>query len=539
MARPIGSGRPNAFTPRRPTVLPKAAELEVVDLTFFRPAKGLDTTVHISQLPKENAAALVNYVLRRGRLEQRVPATVLGLAATSPVMYAAQFVTKSGAVIPFRLTTTGMETYSRFDQAWQAVPGVVFTGGLFDFFAVTAFGTKLLISNGVDGLWSYDPQTGKAIRISTSVKVPSARHLTTFNNRVIATNVTDNTGTHQDRVRWSVKNDESFWDEADPAHVGAGVEDQAASPELEADIARACVPITETIALLFRSRSTHIMSATGFVDAPFQFNLLFSEIGTDSPYSIDSIPGGAVGLFRDNFYVCTAQQPVPIGTQVIDTILPLIKDPLTIQGAYDAIRQEYRVIIPDTGAVWRYSFREKGWSTDVYPFAPRSLSVIKYDKTALTIDQLTGTIDSLTGSIDSLGRYQVVNGFFISYGSKVAREDPEQTLDAEAGTDGTEIRTGLILPRSPLEKVELVEIQLEYETRQGATLFFDWSSDGGATWTSIGSYAIGITNGPDVLSIRKQLSVKQLQIKMTTSSPVAPTIIAMHVFVLPGAMRRP
>lgn len=540
MARSIGTGRPIAIDAQRQLRLIKANELTVQPVTFFSPAKGLDTTTRLSHLDRSYSPVIRNYVLNRGRLEQRSCVAVLGASASSPVMYAADFIAASGTRYPFRFTTAGIDRYDLVTRDWVNVPGITLTGNTLDFFGVAAFGSKLMFSNGVDGLYSYDPQTGIATKISTSSKVPSAKHLATFNNRVVATNVTDDTGSHPNRVRWSTKNNETFWDEADQVNIGAGVEDPQPSTGLEVESCRGVFPVTESTALLIMSNSIRVMTETGFVDAPFKFSYLIPGVGTDSPYSLAQLPvGGVVGFFKDNFYVISTQAPVSIGDRIIDDLLPRILDPAEMFGDYDPIRQEYRVIIKETGAIWRYSFREKGWTTDFYPWTPKSIAATKYDKNTLTVDQLVGTIDSLIGTIDDLGLLQRVNGLYINHGLKVTREDPELTLDDEAGTDGTEIRTGMLASDDPLKKIEMVEIQLEYETLQSAILTFDWSSDSGLTWHLIGSYTVLPTNGSEILSVRRAISAKQLQIRMTTVTPIAPKVIGLHVFVLPGGMRKP
>ncbi len=547
MARPISFKRPASLGAKVLSKLAVAAGVAPQPLAFFSPSKGLDTTSRLSQVPKENAVVLKNYVLQRGRTEPRFPVSAMGSAAASPVMYAADLITLSGLTIPFRLKTSGMDTYDQITGLWTAVAGVALTGGVTDFFAVTTFGSKLLFSNGVNGLWEYNPQTGTATKIVTSAKVPSARRLATFNNRAVATNVTDDTGSHPSRVRWSVKNNETLWDETDSVNIGAGFEDVVPSPGLEADDTHAAIPVTESVALLFRSHSVWLMSATGAVDAPFTFSQLFAEVGTDSPYSIAAIPGGAVGLFRDNFYVVTPGGPVPIGSQIIDSLLPLIHDPFEVQGVYDPIRQEYRAVVKETGAVWRYSLREKGWTNDVYPFIPKSVAVTKYLKSNLVIDSLVGVIDSLTGVIDDLGFVATVNGVYLPQSTAlgvsgtVTREDPSASADVLLGGSpvGTEIRTGLILPDTALKVVEVVELQLEYESSVSATLTFEWSSDGGSTWNSYSTKDVVATSGPDVLSVRKSQAAKQLQFRVTTPGLSSVKLIALHAFAVTGAMRKP
>jgi hypothetical protein len=542
MARTIGGGRPIEFDAARPMRIPQIKELVPQILTFFHPAKGLDTATRLGYLDRGSAPVVTNYSIRRGRFETRTPIQAMGTAAASPVMYAADFVTQSGTVYPFRLTTTGLDKWDLYSLSWLPVAGVALTGSVTDFFAVTAFGSKLLFSNGIDGLWEYDPLAGTATKIATSAKVPSAKHLTTFNGRVIATNVVDDTGPHPTRIRWSTKLNETFWDETDQVHIGAGFEDATASPELETDIARAVFPVTETLALLARSRSIWTMTATGYVDAPFGFSLLFPEMGTDSPYSIDSIPGGGiVGLFRDNFYVVTTQGPVAVGHPVIDALLPQISDPGEVFGTYEQIAQEYRVVIKETGAVWRYSFRDKGWTKDVYPVVPKSVATTRYKKQSLTIAQLTGTIASLVGTIEDLGTTDRVHGVYLPSGNTVYREDSTTTSDFGGTPVTTELRTGLILPESPLKTVEINEVQLEYELfALSATVTVEWSSDGGLSWNSYSTFQLSTTGQvPDVASVRKTVSAKQLQLRATTQGVTPVRIVALHAFVVSGAMRKP
>src|SRR5256885_8094073 len=118
MARSIGTGRPIAIDAQRQLKLLKAAELAVQDVQFFSPAKGLDTATRISHIDRSHCPVLKNYVLMRGRLEQRSCVTILGSPADSEVMYAAEFVSSYGDKVPFRLTKTRMDRYDRAIQAW-------------------------------------------------------------------------------------------------------------------------------------------------------------------------------------------------------------------------------------------------------------------------------------------------------------------------------------------------------------------------------------------------------------------------------------
>ena len=325
--------------------------------------------------------------------------SAVGAAASDPLMHAFEYVTGGSVRIIIRFTTRSFQKYDAIAGLWIDIPGCTLTGSVYDFFSVTSFAgilsdkvtyrEVLLFSNGVDGLCQFDPTDGSASQI-TGEDVPSARHLTTFNGRIIATNVTDESGHKPTRLRWSEKDDFTRWKDDDLTFIGAGFEDVTASPGTVLDICQATIPITDEVALLFRSRSTWLVSVTGFVDAPFRFSLLFDELGTESPYSLAKIPGGVIGFFRENFYTVTQSAPSPIGTDIMEYLAPKITDPRQLFGSYDPFRQEYSVVVPDDGAIWRHSLREKGWTRDVYPFTPKTVAPTHYDRTDLVIDDLVG-----------------------------------------------------------------------------------------------------------------------------------------------------
>lgn len=492
----------------------------VQPIAFFAPAVGLNTSLPPSRLSPEAAAGMKNLVLQRGRLESRYALTQVGSAFGESIVWVGDVVPKSGRPLLLAITTRYLYYFDAVSQTWIRVDGLSLNGGATDVPSVTMFGDKVLFSNGVDPVASFDVITRQANFLSGA---PAARWLTTFNNRVVAANVVDQTGVRPSRVRWTAKNDETKWADTD---LGAGFEDAAPSPLLTFDTAQAIVPVTETVALLFRSRSTWTMSATGFVDAPFSFNLLFQEFGTNSPYSLVVTPAGVIGYFRDNWYIVATGGVTPIGDPVVDRLAREM--PSTLVGMFDNLRQEYRVLIP--GAVLRYSLRDKGWTQDEYTegaltYIARSSGVAVG---GTTIDQLAGAIDDLVGTIGTLGISQasLSTRAYAATSTTVYQEDPGAFADGE-------IVTGWILPATPLHTVSVNEVQIEYTSTEPKT-FTVYTSVDGQTWALYGT-ASGPASG--VVSIRKTLSEQQLQFKVATTGRVA--LLGVYVFAIPGGLRKP
>lgn len=550
MARSIGNARPIQSDPLpapfRPPVTPETAPQP---LTFFSPGKGLNTNLPLNQVPKEQAIFMKNLLMDRGHLATRKSVGPLGGVFVQPCMDAFDFVIGSGTVIPLRFTIVGME---KFDGTnWVAIAGVTFTGNANNYIAVTSFGESLMFSNGVDGLYIFDPTLGAATKI-TGANVPSAQHLTTFGNRVIATNVIDDSGAHQTRLRWSVKDNSLLWDETDPINLGAGFEDVTASPGPVVDICQATFPFTDQLALLFRLRSVWLISQTGDVDAPFRFSLQFDEIGTESPYSLARIPGGVIGWLRDNFYLISPQGPTQVGTDIADRLFSVIQHPLQLFGRYDPVRQEYRCVVPDDNAIYRYSLREKGWTKDVYPFTPRAVAPTRFRAPGgLTIDQLIGTIDAQVGTIDDLSGTGLVDGMYVVQGPSqgyVTREDPAQTSDINTlgnpVIEQFEIDTGMISTDTYLKKIQVNEVQIEYVSPVfDVTVIVEYSTDGGANWLSFSSVLLTASTFPDIQSIRKTIEARQLQFRLLSSSlaalPDRFQLLGVHIFTEVGALKEP
>lgn len=556
MARSITS-RPVNYLP-----LPKDNTLVPEPITFFRPAKGMNTAGRITTMPREYGTEITNLVLHRGYMKTRLHIGLVGGSAPDPIMLAFEFRTADGTSIVLRFTTRDMQYFD--GASWITIPdagfpgpGVpppLFTGGITNFFSVTAFGKKLIFTNGIDGLFSFNPATMAITKITTSSSVPNAQHLTTFAGRVVATNYTDGTGNHPTGVSWSSKNDETKWDGA--VDLGAGFEEVTSSPNPDTDICQATIPITDELALICRRRSIWLMSATGIADVPFRFSLLHDQVGTESPYSIVAVLGGLVGFFDDDFYFVDRNQAKPVGTPIVDDLNEIILAPRELWGTFDPFRKEYRCVIKEDSAIWRYSMRDAtGWSRDVYPFTPKTIAAIgHYTVGGLMIDGLTGTIDGLVGTIDELGGGTVVRGgAYITpnnagLGGFVTREDPTRTTDVNgAGADTASqfvAATAAAVNDSPLYSAEVVELQLEYESPVTQTVYFQYSLDGGASWSTMDAPSASATTVPSILSARKSLtgsvSASRLMFRITTFSGFNTLLVhALHVFATKGAKLAP
>lgn len=404
MARPIQRRRPANLPFDKPM-----PQLEVDEPLYWNPPKGLDLTSRLSRVPKEFCVDIKNVMLDDGSLRSRYGTELFGGVTSQEVMAVVGFVAPSGKGYITRMTTTEIQRWDGVN--WTTVDNP-FHGGLTDYFSFTSFGNQLIIANGVDKLYYIDFSTGMKGVIEESFP---ARHITSFNGRIVASYTVEGDQKPY-RIRWSVKNDSFDWTSAggtDLSGEGAGFEDLFATPGGSVDTAHGVYPISDDTALIVRENSVWQMSVTGNVIVPHRFTRVFAELGTRARRSVAMIPGGIVYVTRDNVVAVSTSDIKRIGEPVKHAIIDSITDYDAVVGKYDPKRLEYRLAIGD--AVWRYNFRDQGWTKDVYPFQIRDMTTMEIFKLGLPIDSLPtlgAHIDDLPLTIDELVGVGEVDGFF-------------------------------------------------------------------------------------------------------------------------------
>jgi hypothetical protein len=505
----------------------------VVPVLYFSPPKGINTLAPLSQVPNEYGTVVSNMMLDRGRLRSRTGVEPVGLAAASQVVAVVPFKSPNTSGALFRLRTDSMDRWN--GTSWGAVVGMAFSGNLRDRFTWTGWGDQINICNGVDKIKALDVASGVITTLEESFP---AKHITSFNGRIIATATTEGAFLGY-RIRWCTKNDNTDWTSETPLDgLGAGYEDILATPGGYVDEAMGTFPISDEIAIIVRENSLWQMSVTGNFDAPFRFSRLYDGIGSRARYSICSTPYGVVFLSLDNVVVANQGGYEEIGHSIRSQLRSEITDFLAVTGAYDPRRQEYRL---HNGAdVWRYSFVDKGWTKDSYPFTLRHLAFVDYRSLGITFDELAGTMDDLAGTFDELGIASSDEAVhMVVAGEDIVVHEVEGTSQDNEVDSTIELRTGLLASGSPLNKTEIIEAQIEYECDEIQELIFDYSYDKGATWTQYSIVTINQTTGPKVTAVRKTLESHNLQIRVRSTKLGKLTLYGLHLFVVSGARVNP
>lgn len=515
---------PRPSNPRKPEKLVRLVQPKVDDprlvgqlpLMFTAP-KGIDRYSVSARTDTDSAFKIRNLVFDSGNLVSRLGTDMMGGNAASTVMQVLDFVRKGQKKVTIRFCLRHLEIFEYGSGTWRSFP-VPLTGSERDFFAYTGWANKLLFSNGVDGLWEFD-FTSMVAKIIPGA--PSAKHLTTFGNRVVATSTVESGQDYPLRVRWSVKNNYLDW-----IGQGSGYEDNYGSPTGVVDEAMAVVPYSDEQAWLVRSQSVSQMSVSGNVLAPFRFSQVLAWVGTPYRNSIVKAPLGVIFASRDDVHLITNSGHQQIGTKVMDDITDEVESLNGCYGAFDYGRQEYRLAI---GAfVWRYRLLEHGWTADEYPFEIRALGRQIQGVAGIPIDNLPATIDELSGlfppgAINDLVYDRSFDDamMFVPDSTDVTLRETDEPRDVIPGGEETDsemvLDTG-VLNLDALKASEFHGLHMEYESEMDQELLFDWTQNDGTFFNPLSVKDIEATEGSEMLFVKQELVSRKLRLRLRSTT---------------------
>lgn len=525
--------------------------------------KGMDIMTPLPYMAKDYGRLVENLVVRYNAYKSRDATAQLGSGATSRLLYASEVALTDGSRYLVRWREDGVDVFTGVD--WEPAGGDAFSGSPDEPFAMTGWGDLIIFTGGnLQRLFALSFIAGVA-EVTELLDSPiGVIHLTTFDSRVVAV--------LPSRVQWSVKFDHADW-----TGLGSGYEDLRSSPGGKSDQPTAVVPITDELAYMVRTGSIWQISVTGNFDAPFAFGRLFTFVGSKYPTSVVPIQRGLICLGEHQIWVIT-----PDGFKdVAKPILTLLKvDDLFLRkiwAAFDAEFSEYRLSIPSEDsltahAILRYSLLTDGWSVDIYPFPVHSISYVQTNR-PIPVDSLEGTVDDLEGAVDDLGSGPKINGAiytvemvdevviaiedlpgligdlpgtigsYIQQGQFVVVDDATLNADPLRDVSSTQLRaesgfrieSGDIRIDDPLQRKDIVELVLVYESRGVATIHFDYSVDGGLTWTSFSSVNVSATTRARPVNVDNYIDRDNIQFAAWTDASPDIQLIDLQVMTRQGA----
>jgi len=511
--------------------------------TYLVPPKGMDTAKRLNLLEPSTSRLVSNLAIRDGVYNTRFGTSLVGTVALTEVVYAEEFLLSDGTSYMIRWREDGVDYLDA--GTWVEIPdaGLV-TADAITSLAVTAWNDTLVFSTQKNKMFVLSFSPTPTIALITDSPLGST-HLTTFNNRVIAS--------IGRKIKWCINKNNLDW-----TGLGSGEEELLASPGGKVDSQTAVYPITDEIAYAIRSLSVWQMSRTGNFDAPFAFSQLWSGVGGLYPLATCQIPQGIAFLSQDGVVtVDPSNGKREIGLPVRRSILPLSRAYLRRAClVYDSREDELRLSIPDGNQaahrVYRYNRQADAWTVDTYQAIVRAMSFTRFAQSTLTIDGLTalaGTIDTLpVGTIDDLGVTDKSVGLIFALdgsskriirendtvGNDLGARDKDSAGLSQAGQ--WRLETGYVFGGPSIVKTHVTEIQFEYESEGAATLLVEYSDDGGVVWNQYDVLTVVSTGlRPKIARARGSLYRESMCIAISCADTPNFKLIAMHVVVDAGA----
>lgn len=546
MARSITTRQVPSFIQQGKPV--PGASPEVPIMTFFDQPQGEDRVIPVSRMGPNLSPFVENLrFLTDNRYSTRSGTSMIGTGAATAVCGIAVFSFTDGNDYIIRVTTTGVDFWT--GSVWQALMGPTLAIYSWTFVEFTVWNNQLVFTDRFSGLYSINITAGSYSLISGS---PIGRHLTTFNSRIIVSNIVSPIAIPT-RIQWSVKDDDT-----DYVGLGSGFEDLLSAPGGTVDIQRGVIPISDTDAFVVRSNSLWIMSTTGYFDAPFSFVQRFDQ-GTDAPQTIIRVPGEKVAgqtirtlysqiimLGTDDVVMMKPEGVFPLGSPIRDQLLGASLNVRRAIAGFEPRMREYRLYVPPLSddntesTVWRYQIDNHFWTHDTFPFQLRRMAfkdILSYT----SYDDLVGTYDQQTGPFDEWGLLnRDPNGIFaIEPSNGVVRETLSNLTDVD-GIGHTlgipiEIRTGLVQPAGPLFRSQILMCELEYEATQSVPVEIDYSEDGGITWLLYKNATVPATTLPTIFPFRYTIERGTIMLRVTSTNAGGLKFHALHVTAVRGS----
>lgn len=444
--------------------------------------------------------------------------------------------TIDGAIYSVLGTQTKWYYFNTGTALWtDQTTGTPFTGGDGDLWSFAVVHGKLIGSNGVSADRSFewtDDATGNLVQLAAA---SAGRYVDAFADRIFLAHVSESGATIVDRVRWSASGSASHdvWNPATDATAGF------------IDLVDTPGAITGTSPMfgqyyVFKRDYIHRITETGMTTPSFTVQTVVDGIGCVEGRTIVEIGGMLYFLGREDIYRWdTAGRPEPIGTAIRNEVFDTLdRDSIrTCIAFHHELFNEYWLCIPSSGASWPdtayiFNYVEGSWSKAM--FEATCHTRFKTVDVSPTIDSLTDPINSYVLPFDSsLSGADILFPVIGRIDKKPVQIDDTGIADADSTTPTLSFSSADTL-FGPAEKNAVGtcnRVILTVRGRSAATIALELSTDGGQSFTSLGTRATTSDNSLQRLFFPCRVSGQQGRVRLTTTDPIALQGIAYEVYL--------
>lgn len=411
-----------------------------------------------------------------------------------------------GTVTFLRFTRNSIHKRSGTWTAFTAGTNGSLTGSDSDYFSTAVIQNKLFYANGVDKIQRLD--TAAVTYKEAGPNAPKVKFITGFFNRVVGAYRVE--GSEPDgpcTVVWCADGDTTKWPNDVTPDPTSGQSPIIESPSDYADFATGIFGGPSYL-ILAREKSLWVATKQPSGSAPFSFSNAQVGIGSDSPRSIQKIPGGIAFLdYRTGQIYAwnVGAYPEEIGSPVFPDIMAAIDDPLKIFSGYDTQQREYSIGLVLAGTtivrVWTYSFRTKAWVYDEIDLLSCLGDIDSPFSNTSSFDELVGTFDQALGTFDTWGVTTVGKParYFGYSNGEIYAED--KSVDTDVGTNYTSDMQSKDFHQAGID-VYFSRIKIKYQSRKAGQLTLSYSKDKGDTWTVSKTASYGAKDKKSIEHVR-------------------------------------
>ncbi len=429
----------------------------------------------------------------------------------------------NGTITFLRFTPSSIHKRSGTWTAFTAGVGGSLTGTDADYFSTAVIQNKFFYANGVDKIQRLD--TAAVTYKEAGPNAPKVKFITGFFNRVVGAYRVE--GTEPDgpvTVVWCADADTTKWPNDAPPDITTGQSPIIESPSDYADFITGIFGGPSYL-ILAREKSLWVATKQPSGSAPFFFANTQVGIGSDSPRSIQKIPGGLAFLdFRTGqiYSWVVGSYPEEIGQPVFTDIISAVDDPLKIFSGYDTQQKEYSIGIPIAGTtvirLWTVNFRSKPvtWAYDEIDL----LSCIGDNDSPFaafsSFDELVGTFDQAIGTFDTWGTTTVGKParYFGYTNGEIYAED--KSTDTDVGVSYTTDIQSKDFHQAGVDTY-FSRIKVKFESHKAGSLTLSYSKDKGKNWKVSKVVNFGATDLKSIEHVRN-VKAERLRWRITSNS---------------------
>lgn len=450
------------------------------------PIVGLDTSAGARYIDDRASPDCQNVRIDRAEIKKREGTLAIGAASTGMVQKIIEHQREASRFLA-RITTDKFEYFNQQTQAWVDYTGATALNGTEDV-PVTATIAKisnknvLVFSNFVDNIKKWvNPTGGNIADLGGTPPIP--KYMLYFNGYLLLGYIKDGANIYAERIQWSDFDDPETW-----SGGLSGFQD--------------CFDGTKMTGLA-RLKDVVVVSKEGSLwngwltgdDRVMQFEMSEPRMGFISGNTIQSIPGNQlIGLGQDGIIVYNGLRADMAAPGILDDIREDL-NPQVVERSHGVIvteLDEYWLFIPVSSGnyptrLYRLNYRTGNVYRDTVRNITASGLLTQIEK--LLVNDMTGTINSYTGIFNSIIRNSLYprlvmgDSYGYCYQFDYNRKDENGTaIEAYWCSKDYVAKEGHYASWQGIEYIA-----------SGDYIEWHYSTDGGTTWTEIGTQTLTST----------------------------------------------